>query len=412
MPRLMIAGVLLMVAQVSTPQCGETGPSSPSSPSSSASSTPSPSVDVAAAPNVLAVSVTAGPTNTSLNQPFVAVTLCVPGTSNCQLINNVLVDTGSNGLRVLSSALTLSLPQQAGPTGAPIVECYAFVNGVTWGPVQTADIRLSGEQASSAPVQVIGGDRFPAIPGGCTSRGPSIATQGDILANGILGIGMLKQDCGTGCTFAGASNPGVYYACPTPATCQVTTVPIAQQVQNPVALFPTDNNGVLLRLPAIPAGGAPSAFGALIFGIGTQSNNQFGSATKFMADARQNFTTTFNGQSYPRSFIDSGSNGIFFLDAATTGLPACTRSSNVFYCPPAARAFTATQVGANGTSAAVSFSAGNIDGRNGTFSVFGEATGANAGGFNWGLPFFFGRSVFTAIEGQSTPAGPGPYWAY
>ena len=30
----------------------------------------------------------------------------------------------------------------------------------------------------------------------------------------------------------------------------------------------------------------------------------------------------------------------------------------------------------------------------------------------WGLPFFFGRNVFVAIEGQSTPAGVGPYWAY
>jgi hypothetical protein len=32
--------------------------------------------------------------------------------------------------------------------------------------------------------------------------------------------------------------------------------------------------------------------------------------------------------------------------------------------------------------------------------------------FDWGLPFFFGRRVLIAIEGQSTPAGPGPYLAY
>jgi hypothetical protein len=28
------------------------------------------------------------------------------------------------------------------------------------------------------------------------------------------------------------------------------------------------------------------------------------------------------------------------------------------------------------------------------------------------LPFFYGRNVFTAIEGQNTPAGLGPYVAY
>jgi len=25
--------------------------------------------------------------------------------------------------------------------------------------------------------------------------------------------------------------------------------------------------------------------------------------------------------------------------------------------------------------------------------------------FDWGLPFYFGRNVFTSIEGQSTPVG-------
>jgi hypothetical protein len=34
------------------------------------------------------------------------------------------------------------------------------------------------------------------------------------------------------------------------------------------------------------------------------------------------------------------------------------------------------------------------------------------GGFDFGLPFFFGRSVFTAIEGASTPGGTGPYVAF
>ena len=32
--------------------------------------------------------------------------------------------------------------------------------------------------------------------------------------------------------------------------------------------------------------------------------------------------------------------------------------------------------------------------------------------FALGIPFFFGRNVFTAIEGQTTPGGTGPYFAY
>jgi hypothetical protein len=128
-------------------------------------------------------------------------------------------------------------------------------------------------------------------------------------------------------------------------------------------------------------------------------------------DSRFNLTTVFNGQSYRRTFLDSGSNGIFFLDSATTGLPDCTNSTG-FYCPPSVRALSATQVGANGASSVVAINAGNVDKINNTFSVFGEATGSQAGTFDWGLPLFYGRTVFMAIEGTTTPAGPGPYWAY
>jgi hypothetical protein len=191
----------------------------------------------------------------------------------------------------------------------------------------------------------------------------------------------------------------------------VTTQPIANQVANPVPFFTGDNNGVVIQLPVVQTGGAPSVSGSLIFGIGTQPNNGLGSAKIFTVDSRANFTTTFNGQAFTKSFLDSGSNGIFFLDAATVGLPECTNSKG-FYCPSSLRSLSATQAGGNGTSAVVAFNAGNVDRVNATFSAFAEATGANPGGFDWGLPFFYGRTVFTAIQGASTPAGPGPYWAW
>ncbi len=404
MPRALVFGVLLMVAQVSSPQCGESSPTAPSSPTS-------PSTPASPASNVVPIAVNGGPTNGALNQAFVTVTICVPGTSNCQSIGGILVDTGSYGLRIVSSAITLPLPQQTGAGGAPVVECLPFVDGFTWGPVQSADVKLAGEQASGIPIQVIGTDKFPTIPAGCSSKGSPENTQNDLNANGVLGVGSLAQDCGSACTFTGPSNPGVYYACPTPATCQVTTEPIASQVVNPVARFASDNNGVVIQLPAVQTGGAPSTSGSLVFGIGTQANNQPGPAKVFTVDARLNFTTTFIGQIYQKSFVDSGSNGIFFLDSATTGLPDCTNSKG-FYCPPTLRALAATQVGVNGTSAAVAFNAGNVDRVNATFSVLGEATGSNPGGFDWGLPFFYGRSVFTAIAGAATPVGTGPYVAW
>ena len=39
-------------------------------------------------------------------------------------------------------------------------------------------------------------------------------------------------------------------------------------------------------------------------------------------------------------------------------------------------------------------------------------TGLGTGYFDWGLPFMYGRSVFTAIEGKRAGTATGPYYAY
>ena len=78
--------------------------------------------------------------------------------------------------------------------------------------------------------------------------------------------------------------------------------------------------------------------GSLIFGIGTQSNNGLGSATVYDVPSSGtnagDFTTIFNGTSYPASFIDSGSNGLFFLNSKRVGC-ACDvqRSDHVVVLP-------------------------------------------------------------------------------
>ena len=44
--------------------------------------------------------------------------------------------------------------------------------------------------------------------------------------------------------------------------------------------------------------------------------------------------------------------------------------------------------------------------------AFNDLAGPDTGDFAWGLPFFFGRKTFVGIEGQGSPGGQGPYWAY
>jgi hypothetical protein len=277
--------------------------------------------------------------------------------------------------------------------------------------VQTADVSIGGEKASSIPIQVVGSASFSTVPTSCSSQGPvedDLATFG---GNALIGVGNLVQDCGTDCTLSGGQNPGVYFSCPA-SGCQPIAEALTQQVSNPVASFATDNNGVIIELPAASAPEV-SLSGSLIFGIGTQSNNALGSATVYTIDPDTgNFTTTFNGQTFSdAAFLDSGSNGIFF----PSSLPACTDLQG-FYCPTSTQSFSATNQGLNGATGDVSFSIGNADtllanSADGVAPDLG-GTAAIANTFDWGLPFFFGRNVYVAIEGASTSGGQGPYWAY
>jgi hypothetical protein len=385
-----------------------------------ASSTTTTTPPTSSTSNVQAISVTTGPAAAvgapEVDIAYTSVTICVPGsTTQCQTIGGMLVDTGSSGVRVLSSALTLSLPQQKDSNGNPIAECAEFVDGESWGPVQTADISMAGEKASSAPIEVIGSPSFSNVPTGCSSLGPVEDDLASFGANGIVGVGNYVQDCGDGCAISVSSgqNFGLYYTCPATG-CEVTAQATAQQVANPVASFATDNNGVVIELPQA-SGSEASLNGSMIFGIGTQSNNGLGSATVYTIDPNTgNITTTFNGQTYTDgAFLDSGSNAIYFLDAVTTGMTTCA-DLTFWYCPTSTQNFSATNVGANGATGSFNFSIGNADlltndENNGVAAGLG---GPNPGAFDWGLPFFFGKSVYTAIEGRSTPGGQGPYWAY
>lgn len=363
--------------------------------------------------NVQPIAVNAGPAGNYANGLFTSVTVCVPSSSACQTIDGILVDTGSYGLRILSSAgggaLTLSLPQQTGGGAKAIGECALFVSGYTWGPVKTADITMSSEHASNVPVQIVD-PTFAAVPSPCSNSGvPENDTLQALGANGILGVGPFPEDCGSACTQTGSSNPGMYYECAS-SSCQVAAESISQQVQNPIALFPSDNNGVIIQLPALTSPAA-NLSGSMVFGIGTQSNNALGAAQIFSINSNGEFNTSFKGQSYP-AFVDSGSNALFFLNSSLTGLATCANNSG-FYCPSSTQNLTA--VTSSGSSKqTVNFSIANADTLFSSRADFAFQTlgGPNPGTFDWGLPFFFGRDVFTAIDGRSTPAGSGPFWAY
>jgi len=351
---------------------------------------------------------------------FVSVTVCKPGTGTCVTVPNVLLDTGSTGLRLLSSTVTAAGLTNVSSGGATtLTNCVQYLdNSYNWGPVALADIQMGGEIAKSVPIQVIAqpGDAFPAAPATC--GGTANNTTDTLLANGILGLSFFRQDCGMACAPGTTFNGGSYYACDS-TTCQQTTALLAKQVQNPVSMFATDNNGLAITLPNIPAIGAVSTSGTLQFGIGTQSDNALGSAAVLTPDNSGNFATTLKGTSTNVAFIDSGSSALFFLSSATTGLAQCTAAKfSGFYCPATPQTLTATNKGKNGISSKVTFSVTEADtllnSNNDAFAnLAGTGTDPQIGPyFDWGLPFFFGRTVFVAFDGASAGGTAGPFWAY
>jgi hypothetical protein len=373
--------------------------------------------------NVLPMTVDAGPAGVinagiaETNIPFVNVTVCQPGTTTCQTIDHVLVDTGSSGLRLISSVLNnalTALPQVRDGSGNALAECVVFASNVSWGAVRSADVQMGGETASAIPIQVIGDPALPLTPSGCASQGPVENTVASFGANGILGVSTFVQDCGDACTNAGSST---YYTCP-PAGCQPAGVALNQQLPNPVSQLVDDNNGVVLALPAIPLSGTTGVTGTLTLGIGTQSNNSLGNAVIYDLDMNSgNFTTVYNGQTYfYNGFLDSGSNALFFADSR---IPACSSTGVAagFDCPGGILQLTATNLGAtNGHEGFVNFAVANAEALftlTPAYTAFSTLAGSPiAGMFDWGLPFFYGKKVFTAFERSPTPWGFGPYVAY
>jgi hypothetical protein len=328
----------------------------------------------------------------------------------------VIVDSGSWGLRILSSVLSptiaSALPAQTDKTsGGTFVECTVFGDGIAWGPIKSVNLQLGGEVANNLPLQVIGDPNFPDanIPSACTNQAVPGTTTEDTVAkfggNGLIGIGVFANDCGSDCATDPAN--GLYFAC-NGSSCVSASIPTAQQVTNPVTLFAKDNNGVTISLPTIPAAGATNVAGTMTFGVGTASNNALGSAVAYTYDNNGLFSTTYNGQTGAQSLVDSGSNGIFLNDRSIT---LCSDGS--FYCPATTLNLSATIIGINNATSLINFSMANANAINGV-TASSELDGIYTGssGIDWGLPFFFGRNVSFVVQGNKVGANTGPFVAF
>jgi hypothetical protein len=398
-----IFGAAVCLAVISCGGGGGSGLSAPSQP--------------AASSNVVSVIVDSGPSPTvqpSVNTLFTSVTLCVPGsTTQCTTIDHIQVDTASFGFRVLAAALPsgFTLPVQTLPSGGSLVECTVFGDGYSWGPVALADFTIGGETAASLPLQIVGDSRFLPASTDCSSQttGPEEDTVLAFGANGIIGIGVESSDC-PACSQE--TGPMVYYSCTSATACTETIVPVADVVPNPISRFATDNNGSFVILPSVPVAGETSVTGSLVFGVDTQSNNQSGTQTVVFVDPNTaQLTMVYMGTTLTDSFIDSGTNGIYFSD---TSLATCSDNTS-FYCPSSTVNLPLSIDLRNGGSYSTTFNVVSADTLATDIAAFPGLAGtlpASLSGFDYGLSFFYGRRVATVIDGSTTSVGTGPYIAF
>ncbi len=406
--------------------------------------------------NNLQVTVEDGPRGFQLsanaNILYATVSVCSPlDTSQCVQIDHVQVDTGSVGLRVLASKVkSLNLPPlDITPNGSSATlharECFPFVIGGLWGPNATAVVGLGQQQTSPMAIQLIEDDTDPhtamqpTLDCNTAANGKLLTSAESLGSNGILGIGSTNIDCGQTCVDGNYAGTFVqYYGCPLATLnamdCSTSTpVPPNFQVSNPVfRLQPdangiADNNGVLLVMPAVTNPGASSASGELIFGIGTRSNNQLPTDIRKVylgVDARGaaydsylNISTQYGGTTYTSSYLDTGTNGLFFDS------PITRCAGGTWYCPSSILVTSATLWDGGVPlpvapampdplfipAVTVPFRIGNAEALFSTNNTaFSDAAGAAPSGstsFAWGMPFFYGKKVYMSIWDITVPLG-------
>ncbi|MDY0329531.1 MAG: DUF3443 family protein [Thiomonas sp.] len=370
------------------------------------------------------------PQNPFPNRPYVTVTVC-NDQNDCQVIDHVLLDTGSTGLRLMPGILNIALPSQKDANGNPIGECMQYGAGYFWGAQRIATVKMAGEVAANIPITVAGATDIPsAAPQGCAQLMPN-AISGLAEFKGILGIGPQKTDCGSSCEQD--TKQQMYFSCTgdSAGACVSILMPVSQQTPNPIASFSSDNNGSVLVFPGVNAP-QDKSIGSLIFGIGTQNNNQINGLQIYRSSVpNQDFpmlAASVNGAA-SFAFLDTGTNAYSLAQTGTVTIPGripylqaisgvtvCGEAGGP-YCPPQPVSLQIRLNGANGNP--TSWQTINLADPTPAFQqnfavipALGFQSSISPGMTILGLPFYFGRTVATAIDGAQTSYGLGPFWAF
>lgn len=359
------------------------------------------------------------PVCSNQNTPCVSVTVCAPGSPNlCQTVDNILIDSGSVGLRIFSSAFTNTsfvngLPIES-YSGQQIAECITYGdNSANWGPIALAYISLNGESTTqSIPMQLI--ESTYVNPSSYCPGAEAYPTPTSFGINGILGVGPYINDNAVG---GGLS----YFSCSS-NSCSYIQNP-QKPVVNPIAFFPNGlESGITIKFQSVNDNGSSGIKGYAIFGVGSNINNTPGGNVNIYTiyPNYQNcqagigcIPTTLSNTNINAGFLDTGSTYLYFLDNSIS------HGTNNYYNPSSTVTLYPSNTSNNNSSIQTSFNIANADTLfnnyyfNSTFNNIGYyLQSITQYDLDYGLPFFFGKTVYICFYGKTCSGRAGPYWAF
>jgi len=349
--------------------------------------------------------------------PYVSVKICAPGsTTNCQIIDHIILDTGSTGLRIanaaLSSSLQAALSANPGTTASTsLTECEQYVDSYIYGPVVNVDVYIAGESAKSTQMQIFGDDAKYPVPTACSNNaGQETDSISSFGGNGLLGVNFSAVDY---TDYFDCNNNSL-------SNCAMNNY---LGIPNTVAQFGADGNGVTITLPAVGASGSLTAVvGTLNFGVGTQTDNTPTSNVTTLANDGNIYDSTFGTfavqvagtTAWTSAYIDSGTDAVYFNDPANTNLVDCPSTPVYYsglYCPTTAQSvsFNYSNYGSNSIVTTVPYSIVNPNSLNENIVAFDNEAGyissANTtySEIAIGLSTFYGHTNYVIFNGATAP---------
>ncbi len=382
-------------------------------------------VDAAqAADNIVPVAVRQLSHGGKCNKLFVEVTVC-NAAQQCRTVPDVLVDTGSPGLRLKREALGgLELDAVRTEDQRPLGNWSHFGSGELWGTMHWAQVRI-GHLATTEAIPIELFDRpspeesLPAGYGSADLRGKLTRAAG----NGILGISSHRHSPYGYFVFVGAGSTG---GSDDWAPVRLDKV---RKLANPIMHFPAPyDTGSVIRLPEVNwRHGQRSAQGWLGFGLGPPTAALFPPGSRVIAhefDRHHRIPVTLAKRRLD-VMVDSGTN-LLVLDLEHLGLARHSRFENCYDPAIPTPIALAVRCAVGKVKLAHPLRVGPADRLNKMYRGYAvlptiaswpdprKVIKARKKKANvLGLPFFYGRSVATGLRGavnpyvQSAPEGAG-----